>query len=100
MYERFIERLSFDNSIAIREHTEECEGIKLINNLIVMNKSLDAGIKIPGVYHRNININAVRNSVQIIDSHENWFVLLYREGLKTKKLKPILNKNLKELDLF
>ena len=42
-----------------------------------MNKSLDAGIKIPEVYHRNININVVRNSVQIIDSHENWIVLLY-----------------------
>ena len=54
-------------------------------------------------YHRHININIVKNNVWIIDSHSNWKVLLQKEAIKIKKLKPLLNVGLKaskELNLF
>ena len=53
--------------------------------------------------HRDININIVKNNVQIIDSHRNWNVLLYKEAIKIKELEPLLNIGLKAskyLDLF
>ena len=51
----------------------------------------------------DININAVKNNVRIIDSHRNWNVLLYKEAIRIKELKPLLNIGLKaskELGLF
>ena len=51
----------------------------------------------------DININAVKNNVRIIDSHRNWNVLLYKEAIRIKELKPLLTIGLKaskELGLF
>lgn len=53
--------------------------------------------------HRDKNINLVKSNVRVIDSHKNWNVLLYKEALKIKELKPVLNDGLKaskELDHF
>ena len=53
--------------------------------------------------HRDININIVKDNVRIIDSHRNWNVLLYKEAIKIKELKALLNIGLKaskESDLF
>ena len=63
--------------------------------------SVDGDVTTPD--HRDININIVKNNVRIIDSHSNWNVLLYKEAVKIKELKPLLNIGLKaskELNLF
>ena len=69
--------------------------------LMSINTPLFADVITPD--HRDININIVKNNVQVIDTHKNWNVLLYKEALKIKELKPLLNNGLKaskELDLF
>ena len=100
MHERCIEHAWSDKSSAVRSHIDECDGIKHINTLMFMNTSQNDDIT---TYHHYTNINIVKNNVRIIDSHKNWNVLLYKEALKIKELKPILNNGLKaskELDLF
>ena len=65
------------------------------------NTSLDGDVTTPD--HRDINTNIVKNNVRIIDSHRNWNVLLYKEAIKIRELKPLSNIGLKasqELDLF
>ena len=83
LHERCIEHGWKDKNSAILTHINDCDGVKHIKN--------------------DININIVKNNVQVIDSHKNWNVLLYKEALKIKELKPLLNNGLKaskELDLF
>ena len=66
-----------------------------------MNTSLDGDATTPD--HHDININIVKNNVRIIDSYRNWNASLYKEAIKIKELKPLLNiglKNSRELDLF
>ena len=66
-----------------------------------MNTSVDSDVTTPD--HRDIKINIIINNVRIIDSHRNWNVLLYKETVKIKELKPSLSIGLKaskELDLF
>ena len=85
----------------VRAHINECDGIKHIKNLMFLNTSVDGDVTTPD--HRDININIVKNNVRIIDSHSNWIVLLYKEAIKIKELKPLLNIGLKaskELNLF
>ena len=48
-------------------------------------------------------INLVQMNTRIIDRHQNWNILLFKEAIKTKEKKPILNTGLKaskELQLF
>ena len=66
-----------------------------------LNTSLDGDITTPD--HRVISINIVKNNIWIIDSHKNWNVSLYKDPIKIKELKALLNigvKASKELDLF
>ena len=66
-----------------------------------LNTSVDGDVTMPD--HCDININIIKNNVQIIDSHSSLNVLLYKEAIKIKELKPLLNIGLKaskELDLF
>ena len=67
--------------------------MKHIKNLMFLNTSLDGDVATPD--HRDININIVKNNVLIIDSHRNWNVLFYKEAIKIKELKPLLNIGLK-----
>ena len=66
-----------------------------------LNTSVDVDVTTPN--HRDLNINIVKNNVRRIDSHSSWNVLLYKEAIKIKELKPLLNIGLKaskELNLF
>ena len=66
-----------------------------------LNTLVDGDVTTPD--HYDININIIKNNVQIIDSYSNWNVLLCKEAIKIKELKPLLNIGLKaskELDLF
>ena len=52
---------------------------------------------------RTSRINLVHLNTRIIDRHKNWSILLFKEAIKIKEKKPILNTNLKaskELRLF
>ena len=66
-----------------------------------LNTSVDGDVTKPD--YRDMNINIAKNIVRIIDSHSNWNVLLYKEAIRIKELKPLLNIGLKaskELNLF
>ena len=85
----------------VLEDLNECEGIKHSKSLMFLNTSVDVYVTTPD--HRDININIVKNNVRIKDSNRNWDVLLYKEAVKIKGLKPLLNIGLKaskELVLF
>ena len=83
--------------------TKPCNDILCIHN---MSPSLfsdtwfsDAGSD----NHRTLRIELVQNNTTIIDRHNNWNILLFREALKIKELKSCLNSGLKaskELQLF
>ena len=48
-------------------------------------------------------INLVQMNTRLIDRHQNWNILLFKEAIKIKEKKPILNTGLKvskELQLF
>ena len=52
---------------------------------------------------RTSRINLVQMNTRIIDRHQNWNILLFKEAIKIKENKPILNTGLKvckELQLF
>ena len=52
---------------------------------------------------RTSRINLVHLNTRIIDRHKNWNILLFKEAIKIKGKKLILNTNLKaskELRLF
>ena len=52
---------------------------------------------------KSSRVNLVRMDTRIIDRHKNWNVLLFKEAIKIKEIKPTLNTGLKvskELQLF
>ena len=52
---------------------------------------------------RSSRVNLVQMNTRIIDRHKNWNVLLFKEAIKIKEIKPTLNTGLKaskELQLF
>ena len=52
---------------------------------------------------RTSRINLVQMNTRIIDRRQNWNILLFKEAIKIKEKKPILNTGLKvskELQLF
>ena len=101
LHKRCIEHAWSVKDSAVRAHINECDGTKHIKNLMFLNTSLDGGITTSSHCHMNVNI--VRNNIRIINSHRNLNVLLYKEAVKFKELKPLLNIGLKAskgLDLF
>ena len=44
---------------------------------------------------RTSRINLVQMNTRIIDRHQNWNILLFKEAIKIKENKPILNTGLK-----
>ena len=101
LHERCIEHAWSDKESAVRAHINECDIIKLMKNLMFLNTSVDGDVATPD--HRHININIVKDNVRIIDSYSNFNVLLYKEAIKIKELKPLLNIGLKaskEVNLF
>ena len=74
LQERCMEHRWKDKNSAILTHINDCDGVKHIKNLMFINTPLFADVITPD--HRDININTVKNNVQVIDSHKNWNVLL------------------------
>ena len=44
---------------------------------------------------KSSRINLVQMNTRIIDHHKNWNVLLFKEAIKIKEIKPTLNTGLK-----
>ena len=44
---------------------------------------------------RTSRINLAQMNTRIIDCHKNWNILLFKEAIKIKEKKPILNTGLK-----
>ena len=94
------------NDSAIKFHLDSCDAFNDILCIHNMSPSLfsdtwfsDAGSD----NHRALRIELVQNNTTIIDRHNNWNILLFKEALKIKELKPCLNSGLKaskELQLF
>ena len=85
-----------DKNSTIKTHIDNCEGINHINsiNRIFLDTLVD---------NRNAHISLVQSCVSIIDRSDHWNVLLLKEALCIKQLKPVLNYGLmalKELELF
>ena len=68
LHERCVEHSQCDKGSAVRTHIDECQGIKHIKNLMLMNPSLDTAITTSD--HCDIN-NNIKNNVPIIDFHKN-----------------------------
>ena len=85
-----------DKNSAIKTHIDNCEGINHI-------KSINSIFLDTLVDNRNAHISLVQSCVSIIDRSDHWNVLLLKEALCIKQLKPVLNYGLmalKELELF
>ena len=103
LHVRYIEHAWTDKSSAIYTHINECEGVRHINNIMFLDDSLNSDVSISEKDESDRNVNIVQSNTRIIDAHKNWKVLLIKEVLKIKELKPILNyalKALKALELF
>ena len=104
--ERTTEHAWSSNDSAIKFHLDSCDAFNDILCIYNMSPSLfsdtwfsDAGSD----NHRTLRIELVQNNTTIIDRHNNWNILLFKEALKIKELKPCLNSGLKapkELQLF
>ena len=87
LYERAVEHTWTDNNSTIYKHLNDCTGVQNSDKFDL----------------RTTRINSVQNNTEIVDRHKNWNILLFKEALKLKELKPILNSGLKaskELQLF
>ena len=104
--ERTTEHAWSSNDSTIKFHLDSCDAFNDILCIHNMSPSLfsdtwfsDAGSD----NHRALRIELVQNNTTIIDRHNNWNILIFKEALKIKELKPCLNSGLKaskELQLF
>ena len=107
LYERAVEHTWTDNNSTIYKHLNDCTGVQRFFKVVFLHSSLftsSALIQNSDKFDlRTTRINSVQNNTEIVDRHENWNILLFKEALKLKELKPILNSGLKaskELQLF
>ena len=75
------------HSSAIRTHLKDCEQFQFISSLMTMD--------IDTVDFRALFKSTVVNNTRIIDSSDNWNILLTKEALYIKRNKPLLNSGLK-----
>ena len=73
-----------DKNSAIKTHIDNCEGINHINSINSI--FLDARVD-----NRSAHISFVKSCVSIIDRSHHWNVILLKEALCIKQLKPMLN---------
>ena len=95
LHERCIEHATTKDS-AIMSHLNTCQQLTDINNMMHFDlPQLNRKEK------RTYNINCDEDNTSIIDTSDNWSILLIKEALHIKRHKPILNSGLKaSRDLF
>ena len=85
-------------------HLNECIGVQHMFEIVKLIPSLLTNNIINDEFNlRSSHVNLSQMKTRIIDGHKNWNVLLFKEKIKIKEIKPTLNTGLKvakELQLY
>ena len=104
LLERCAEDASDDKDSVVFNHLNECIGVQHMFQIGKLTPSLLTNNIIDYEFElRSSRVNLVQMNTRIIDHHKNWNVLLFKEAMKIKEIKPTLNTGLKaskELQLF
>ena len=105
LFERSEEHAWKDKNSVVFNHLNDCHGVQHIFNMNRIAPSLFSDIdNVDDAQDiRASYINLVQHNTRIIDRHPNWNILLFKEAIKIKERKPVLNTGLKaskELKLF
>ena len=104
LFKRNVEHAWNDKDSVVNIHLNECNGVQHMFNIAKLTPSLFSDSVADDVQDpRMSHINLVQINTRIIDRHKNWNILLFKEAIKVKEKKPILNTGLKtskELQLF
>ena len=103
LHERCVEHAWSDQNSVVKNHLDQCDEVQYLLNIISLGQALfsnDSNIR--NADNRNSRINLVIDNTNIIDRHENFNILLFKEALKMNERKPSRNnsKASKELQLF
>ena len=102
--ERCAERAWDDKDNVVFHHLNENIGVQHMFEIGKLTPSLLINNIIDDEFDlRSSRVNLVQMNTRIIDRHKNWNVLLFKEAIKIKEIKPTLNTGLKaskELQLF
>ena len=96
LHERCVEHAWDDKDSVLFNHLNENIGVQHM---------FETGKLTPSLLTNNIiddefdlissSVNLFQMNTRIIDRHKNWNVLLFKEAMKIKEIKPILNTGLK-----
>ena len=104
LFERNVEHAWNDKDSVVKIHLSECNGVQHIFNIAILTPSLFSDSIADGVHDpRTSHINLVPMNIRITHCHKNWNILRFKEAIKIKEKKLILNTGLKaskELQLF
>ena len=104
LFERNVEHAWNDKDSAVSIHLNEYNGVQHMFNITKVTPSLFSDSTVDDVPDlRTSRINLVQMNTRITDRHKNWNILLFKEPIKIKEKKPILDTGLKssrELQLF
>ena len=105
LFERNVEHAWNDKDSVVNIHLNECNGVQHMFNIAILSPpSLFSDSIVDDIQDpRTSRINLVQMNTRIIDRHKNWNILLFKEAIKIKEKKLILNTGLKaskELQLF
>ena len=83
-----------DNDYAVYKHLNYSTAVQHLFDIASLHSSLVTSSS--PIQHRDkfdlriARINLAQHNIKIIDRHNNWNILLFKEALKTKELNPIL----------
>ena len=104
LFKRSVEHPCSDKESVVNIHLNEYNGVQYMFNIAKLIPSLFTDSIVDDVQDpRTFRINLAQMNTRIIDGHKNWHILLFKETIKIKEKKPILNTGLKaskELQLF
>ena len=104
LHERCVEHAWNDKDSIVFNHLNECIGVQHMFEIVKLIPSLLTNNIINDEFNlRSSHVNLSQMKTRIIDGHKNWNVLLFKEKIKIKEIKPTLNTGLKvakELQLY
>ena len=103
LFERTEEHGWDQKDSAVNKHLVSCPGFVELFNLFCIPNLFSDDTTLMTSSLREFSINTVRRNIKILDTDRNWNVLLYKEALYIKRIKPSLNAGLKasrKLNLF
>ena len=103
LFTRTQERALTDKESAIYKHLRQCLNIQHIQGLYNLPDIFSNKTGPPSTTTKEFFTETVRSNTKIIDSDDNWNLLLYKEAYHIKRSSPSLNNGLKasrELCLF